>query len=699
MNNANDGRTSSLADVDITSELAHRPSRPPDYQAESQALVDLASVMATDPHTILQKLAETALALCQADSSGISILESDGQPAIFRWHATAGRFGPFLGETTPRDFSPCGIVLDRNATQLMTDPARFYPYIAELSPHVAELLLLPFYHGNSAVGTIWVVAHSHERKFDAEDKRLLMSLGKFASTAIQVLRSIEAGKQAETEITRLREEERAANGRAVQILESVTDAFVALDRGWRFTYLNPQAETLLQRTRGELLGEVIWQAFPQTIGTRFEQEYRAAVAERRPVIFQEYYPPPLNDWVEVHAYPSEDGLSIYFQNITARKQAEHDRERLMGQLQEHDQQKNDFLATLAHELRNPLAAISNAVSLLSISEDEEDRDYSTEAIRRQTSHLSRLVDDLLDISRINLGKIELRQEILDATPILESAIQTVKNLVEERQHSLEVTIQRNALWVNADPTRLEQIVTNLLNNAAKYSKNGGSIRLSAGYEGSEIFIRVQDAGIGIAPEKLRAIFQLYHQADHSSARSEGGLGIGLTIVKRLVEALGGQITASSEGLGRGSEFTVRLPAAARPKVNSPPTENSSKATGKAHVLVVDDNADTVRGLALLLNLAGHDVKTARNGPEAIAIAGIYEPQFILLDLGLPGMSGYDVALRLREHEAGKATRIVAISGYGQEEDRRRTRAAGFDHHLVKPVNYEELLGLLGSKVP
>ena len=236
----------SLDDIDITSELARRPARPPEYEAESRALVDLASVMASDPHTILQKLAEAALELCQADSSGISILEKDCVPPIFRWYATAGKFGPFLGGTTPRDFSPCGVVLDRNAAQLMVDPVRVYPYIAELSPHVAEVLLIPFYRGDTAVGTIWVVAHNDERNFDAEDKRLLLSLGKFASAAIKVLHSIAEGQRAEAEITRLREEESAANDRAVRIL------------------------------------------------------------------------------------------------------------------QEHDQQKNDFLATLAHELRNPLAAISNA---------------------------------------------------------------------------------------------------------------------------------------------------------------------------------------------------------------------------------------------------------------------------------------------------------------------------------------------------
>ena len=757
MNATNRSNTCSLTDIDITSELAHRPTRPPAYEAENRALVNLASVMDSDPHTILQELADAALELCQADSSGISILESDSVPSIFRWYATAGKFGPFLGGTTPRDFSPCGVVLDRNATQLMVDPVRFYPYIAELSPHVAELLLIPFFRGDTAVGTIWVVAHSHDKHFDAEDKRILLSLGKLASTAIKVLHAIEEAKRAEAEISRLREEERAANGRAVRILESVTDAFFALDRDWRFTYFNPQAEPLLQRSRDELLGRVIWEAFPQAVGTKFEREYRAAVAERRPVTFEEFHPAPLNAWFEVHAYPSENGLSVYFHNITDRKHTEEairgsqervrlalesaelgswhlvpttgklmtderfrsifgttaeqldyeqaiavihpqdqarirdavtaatrpqdpapyaveyrvihpngsvrwvfakgranfvnqgpertllsfdgtvaditdrkrieqDRQRLFEQLQEHDRQKNDFLATLAHELRNPLAAISNAAMLMSMSESQEHRDYSTETIKRQSSHLTRLVDDLLDISRINLGKIELRREIIDATAILDSAVQTAKPLVERRKHTMEMAIDRGHLWVNADPARLEQVVINLLTNAAKYSEDRGHIRLSAGRQGSDIIIRVQDAGIGISAEKLPDLFRIFSQVDHTSSRSEGGLGIGLALVKQLIELHGGKVNATSEGLGKGSEFTIRLPAATRPDTPSLLMKATDEVKERARILVVDDNVDSVKSMAMLLKLAGHTVMTAHNGPQAIEVAQAYRPQ-------------------------------------------------------------------------
>jgi signal transduction histidine kinase/CheY-like chemotaxis protein len=393
---------------------------------------------------------------------------------------------------------------------------------------------------------------------------------------------------------------------------------------------------------------------------------------------------------------SMSGVSF---NVDDRKQAEHDLQMLVEQLQEHDQQKNDFLATLAHELRNPLAAISNAVMLMSMSEAKEHRDYSTETIKRQSNHLSRLIDDLLDISRINLGKIELRREIIDATTILDSAAQTVGTLVEGRKHTLDVAIDRGNLWVDADPTRLEQVVVNLLTNAAKYSENGGRIQLSANREDDMIVIRVKDAGIGIAPEKLPEMFRLFNQIDHSSTRSEGGLGIGLAIVKQLVELHEGTITATSEGLGKGSEFTIRLPAATRPASTIPVPTKAIDVKEKTQVLVVDDNVDTVQGMAILLNLAGHEVLTAHDGPTAIAVARSCRPQVILLDLGLPGMSGYDVARHLREEQACKDALIVAVSGYGQEEDRHRTEAAGFDHHLVKPVSYDELFTLLSPTRP
>ncbi|MHC5536931.1 hybrid sensor histidine kinase/response regulator [Singulisphaera rosea] len=369
--------------------------------------------------------------------------------------------------------------------------------------------------------------------------------------------------------------------------------------------------------------------------------------------------------------------------------------RLYQELRSNDERKDEFLAMLAHELRNPLAAIGNAVKLASKSEAREHLEWSNGVITRQMQHLSRLIDDLMDVSRITRGKIVLRRDVTEATPILESAAATVRTLVEERKHTLELDIDRGNLWVDGDPTRLEQVVVNLLNNAAKYSENAGHIWLSARVEDVEVVISVRDSGVGIPPERLPEMFELFAQGDRSLARSEGGLGIGLTVVKKLVEMHGGSITAQSEGPGKGSEFVIHLPRVQEP-ILAGATGNGQKdqVHRKSRILVVDDNVDTARGMARLLKLVGHEVATAHDGHEAIHVAREFEPEFIMLDIGLPGMSGYEVAAKLRKESCCEDAMIVAVSGYGQEEDRRRSREAGFDFHLTKPVDLDALLALL-----
>ncbi len=377
--------------------------------------------------------------------------------------------------------------------------------------------------------------------------------------------------------------------------------------------------------------------------------------------------------------------------------------RLYDELRGNDRRKDEFLAMLAHELRNPLAAISNAVQILTRGGFEDHGARSVEIITRQIRHLVRLIEDLLDVSRISRGKIELRSTVLDVTPILDSAATTVRPLVDERKHTLTTRIDRGNLWVHADPTRLEQVVVNLLNNAAKYSENGGQIELRAWTEAEQVVIQVTDQGVGIAPEKLPQMFELFAQGDRSLARSEGGLGIGLTLVKKLVEMHGGTITARSDGPGHGSEFTVRLPSAPRPSPSSTTTPGADLRSTPvaapdrlARILVVDDNIDTARGMARLLKLIGHTVATAHSGPEAIEAARQHHPEVVLLDIGLPGMSGYEVATQLRREPSCQGTIIIAVSGYGQEDDRRRSREAGFDHHLIKPLDHDALLALLAG---
>src|SRR4051812_33168956 len=363
-------------------------------------------------------------------------------------------------------------------------------------------------------------------------------------------------------------------------------------------------------------------------------------------------------------------------------------------LKVNDRRKDEFLAMLAHELRNPLAAISNAVQVAGRADDRESREWSREVIDRQVRHLSRLMDDLLDVSRITRGKITLKWDIIDTVPVLETAVESVRRLVEERRHELDVSLPPGPLWVKADATRLEQIVVNLLTNAAKYTESGGRISLSASREGEDVAFSVRDNGVGIPPESLPSMFELFTQGDRTLARSEGGLGIGLTLVKSLAEMHGGSVTARSNGPGTGSEFVVRLPSASpAPEGRKDGAPSTADQRPCRRVLIVDDNEDMARGMARLLKLLGHAVATAHDGPSAVEAARSHRPDYVLLDIGLPGMSGYEVAKRLRE-DGFLDTVIIAVSGYGQEEDRRRSKLAGFDHHLVKPLDHDALLQLI-----
>lgn len=396
---------------------------------------------------------------------------------------------------------------------------------------------------------------------------------------------------------------------------------------------------------------------------------------------------------------SEDDLALLIQLAQIAAGA-IENARLYEELREKDQRKDEFLAMLAHELRNPLAAIRNAVTLSEGVTNAQEISWSMEVIQRQLRQLTRLIDDLFDVSRITRGKIQLRKERLDAAAFLRSAVDAVQPLIEERQHELTVSFRPGTLYLEADPTRLEQIVVNLLTNAAKYTEAGGQIALSAKKDGNEIVICVRDNGMGISPERLPQMFELFVQGDRSLARTEGGLGIGLTLVRSLAEMHGGSIRAYSEGLGKGSEFVVRLPAStvigpARP-IPSAKTLSSRIAPRKrpARVLVVDDNMDSANTLARLLSRQGHEVRTVYDGPAAIEAAREHRPEFVLLDIGLPGMDGYQVAARLRQENEDSI--LIALSGYGQESDRERSRAAGFHHHLVKPVEHGRLAELLAN---
>jgi len=367
----------------------------------------------------------------------------------------------------------------------------------------------------------------------------------------------------------------------------------------------------------------------------------------------------------------------------------YDNARLYEELRESDRRKDEFLATLAHELRNPLAPIRNSIHVMRLAgHDRGTIDGSRAMIERQVQQMVRLVDDLLDVSRISRGQIELRTEQIELASVLTSAVETSRPLIEQSGHELTIAWPQEPIPLVADPSRMAQVFSNLLNNAAKYTERGGHIWLSAQRDDGGVTVRVRDSGVGISPEMLPRIFEMFTQVDHSLERAQGGLGIGLTLVKRLVEMHGGSIEAHSEGPKQGSEFVVRLPVALDLEPEQPATAGGHHAATRPHrrILVVDDNQDSADSLAMMLNILGNEVRTAHDGLEAVDLAATFNPEVVLMDIGLPMLNGYDAARRMRVQPGGNDMVLVALTGWGQEEDRRRSHEAGFDRHIVKPVD-------------
>jgi PAS domain S-box-containing protein len=363
-----------------------------------------------------------------------------------------------------------------------------------------------------------------------------------------------------------------------------------------------------------------------------------------------------------------------------------------------DRRKDEFLATLAHELRNPLAPIRNALGVLAISGTNSQAIEETRLImERQVGQLVHLVDDLLDVSRITRDKIELRRERVELASIVERAVETSRPLIDAAGHKLSITFPHEPLLVEADSTRLAQVFANLLNNAAKYTERDGHIQLRVERDGKEVAIRVRDSGVGIACDDLAHVFDMFSQVDRSLERSQGGLGIGLTLVRRLVELHGGTVNAQSEGVGKGSEFIVRLPlAAVKPSESKPHNHTTATPQTKRRILLVDDNVDACKTLGRLLQLKGHEVQMANDGLEAIDAAAGFQPEVILMDVGMPRLNGYDATRRIRETGAGKDVAIFALTGWGQAEDVKKANEAGCTGHLVKPVDFAALDQLLAG---
>jgi PAS domain S-box-containing protein len=1056
-----------------TSELFRRASRAPEYAAENRALIALAQAMNEASRTFLQTLADMALELCHADSAGISVLEASEGDSVFRWRAVAGRHAPNSGTSMARDACPCGTVLERDSVLLFDRPERHFVALREMNLPVLENLSVPFHSGGKPAGALWVLTHTPERKFDAEDARLLTSLSRFASAAYEMIGTVEGAAAKHTEETLPETEEEF---RAMFELSSVgqcqvdplTERFVRINRkmcemtGYsaeeltlrtisELTHPDDRETTavlLRQLSRGEIPaisietkmlrkdGSIFWNhlnvsllqrspgqapratAIFRNISARkraeqklYEAEERMRLATQAAGVFawdvdlltgtikysekmaqlfgyetlpEKYFSvaaatavihPEDREgvkqasrtafeqtgkfsaecraevagggyvWVHVHGRVVRDGhgnptrfIGIV-QNIENRKRAEqalqasqerlgraiqietvgviffntdgriteandaflrmsgysrrdlevglvrwdrmtppewmprslqaieefemrgrtipyekeyirkdgsrwwalfaatriardegvefiiditesklaeeklreseerfrsiadsspvmiwvtnaagriefvnrsyldffgitrekaahlewseivhsddrdyieafnaalrerqplhararvkrHDGEwrwissrgnprlgpagevtgyvgssaditeliKSQEAMREADRRKDEFLATLAHELRNPLAPIRNSLHILRLTGDfKPATEQVYEMMERQVNQMVRLVDDLLEISRITRGLIELRKQRVSLTTVIQSAVEISKPLIEHARHHLAISLPPEPLTFEADPVRLEQIISNLLNNAAKYTNPGGRIWLTAQRESDNIVISVRDSGIGILPNELPRIFEMFTQVEHSASQTQGGLGIGLTLVRSLVEMHGGSVEAQSQGADKGSEFIVRLPLEDKPRTETERDNlrHSGQLSSK-RVLVVDDNRDAADSLGKLLNLAGAEARAVYNGFAALEVLPTYRPAVLLVDIGMPDMDGYELARRVRQlPECGDLT-LIALTGWGQAEDRQRSQAAGFDFHLTKPADFNVLQTLLDS---
>ena len=393
--------------------------------------------------------------------------------------------------------------------------------------------------------------------------------------------------------------------------------------------------------------------------------------------------------------PEQHLVAVLFNDITLRTELERSLDEMNRALREADRRKDRFIATISHELRNPLAPLKVAAELLGRPGlDAEKASRTRDIIRRQVGQMARLLDDLLDVARITQGKLVLRRQPVRPTELIDNAVETVRPLIERKQQTLDVQLHSDGQLLDVDPIRISQIIANLVGNAAKYTDPGGRISLATRIEDDWFVVEVSDNGIGIPPDKLEEVFEMLSQVQETSARNEGGLGIGLALVKGLVQLHGGSVSAHSEGPGRGSRFTVRLPTARESAEAEEPSDTTPARPGRCKVLVADDNRDAAESLAMLLGMMGHDVRVAFDGTSALSMARTFRPDLAFLDIGMPRMTGYEVASCLRKESWSDDLMLVAATGWGDAEARRKSKEAGFDSHLTKPVGPEEVQTLL-----
>ena len=494
---------------------------------------------------------------------------------------------------------------------------------------------------------------------------------------------------------RVQAELRAERDRSRYLFDTIGEGFAMLDSNWTILGMNAEGLRIVRLDAGQVIGRNHWEVFPEVESSDAGRMLRRTMTERVAGEIEHRFLPVggRSGWTEIRSFPMQDGgIASFFRDITDRKAAEE-------KLKEADQRKDEFLAMLAHELRNPLAPISAAAQLLDIGSLNATRVRQSSAIiGRQVRHMTRLVDDLLDVSRVTRGLIELDKTTLDLRAIVDEAVEQVRPQLMARRQRLALHLPATPLALHGDRARLVQVLSNLLGNAVKYSPEDRAIEVQAGVDKDTgmLVLSVVDEGIGMERELTERAFDLFTQAKRSSDRSQGGLGLGLALVRNLVELHGGTVSCDSPGPGQGSTFRVRLPLAVPVADPQPPLPLDPAAAGGLKIMVVDDNVDAAGMLAMLLEVSGHTVLVEHGPLRALAQAPQARPDVFLLDIGLPDMDGIELARRLRAQPETAHSVLIAVSGYGQEQDRREALAAGFSEHLVKPVDFARLAGLLAG---
>ena len=669
-----------------------------------------ALLVATDEPVLLDEVCNIIVQSCGYRMAWIGFTENDAGKSV-RPVAHAGFVGSYLDTLnitwaeTERGLGPSGTairtaqpVICRN---MFTDP-KFEPWREQALKHgYASSIVFPLMTASQAFGVLNIYS-SEPDPFSEDEIKLLTQLTDDLAYGIGVRRMRAAHGQTEEKLYESGE-------RMASIVASAMDAIISMDEKQRIILFNAAAEKMFGYTSREVLGQSLTLLLPERYraahGDHVREFATAGVTTRRMGALGEISGCradgtefPIEAAISQVRLAGNKMFTVVLRDVTARKKAEQE-------LLEADQRKNEFLATLAHELRNPLAPLRNSLHILHRlpGADSAPAARVYDMMERQVAHLTHLVDDLLEVSRITRGKIDLRKERTDLATSIHNAVDMSRPLIDSAGHQFTLSLPTEPLILDADPARLAQVFANLLNNAAKYTTNGGQISLTAWRKDGEALVSVRDNGVGIPAEMLPRVFDMFTQVDRTQRHSQGGLGIGLTLVESLVQMHGGRIEANSAGAGQGSEFLVRLPLAAptqaatsTPAIPDTSMETASTAPIRQRILVVDDNHDVADSLGMLLQLLGYDVRIVHDGPLALATISSYRPAVVLLDIGMPGMDGYEVARQVRKQPEFKDLPLIALTGWGQEEDRRRTKEAGFNHHLVKPVDTDILERILAE---